>query len=555
MKKTSLFILLLICSHSLLAQWGELGGTGSVRFAGKRFSSMYAMAADDSGNIFIGGSFSTVWKYNNALKTWSELGSAASGGTPLNITKVIDKLCTDRAGNVYALCYTGDYNDLYRWEKATNAWSKLDSLMSGTTDMKTDKVGNVYFNGVGPTPDVQFIKKWDGSSWTKFGPDLHDMYSPYMMVGDIEGITVNDSGHVYASKDGYILKNNGTTWVDTFATGIHSAIRIMTCDPDGNLYFAIDWPGPIEQLVYKLDAKTRKIDLLCRKAPTFPTYNTSMVSALATVSSTELYVGGYAIVNETPHMPVAKWDKLTDSWYKVGQDTDMINGSNVSCMVIDTFNKKGKLLVGGMLYNTVVGGYADQFVAEYTPPCNAYFTLLPASSAHTYTLTDYCTGTGKLNYLWTWGDGKADTGAKPTHIYDSAGIYQICVAMTDSLGCSSSFCMPANSYLAKTTADMIYVNVVRGKPTHITDQLTQEYGFSVYPNPTNSTFVATGKCTDREANILVKDLSGKVLQQEKVMVRDGSFRQSISLDNIASGMYFIELQTSAGTSILKLFKN
>jgi hypothetical protein len=555
MKKLSLIILLLICSHLLFAQWDELGGAGSVRFAGKHFSGMYAMAADDSGNIFIGGSFSTVWKYNNALKTWGELGSAASGGTPLNITNVIDKLCTDRAGNVYALCYTGDYNDLYRWKKATNAWSKLDSLMSGTTDIKADKAGNIYVNGLDSVTRVQFIKKWDGSSWSKFGPDLYDMYSPYVMLGEMGGIALNDSGHVYASKGGYILKNNGTAWVDTFYTGILSTIRIMTCDPDGNLYFAMDWRGPIHQLVYKLDAKTRKVDLLCRKVPTFATHSETQVLAMATVSSTELYVSGHVIVNEAPYMPVAKWDKLTDSWYKVGQDTDVINGANGSCMLIDTFNKKGKLLVGGMLYNTVIGGFGDQFVAEYTPPCNAYFTLSPTSVAHTYTLTDYCTGTGKLNYLWTWGDGKVDTGTTPTHIYDSAGIYQICVAMTDSLGCTSSFCMPANSHLAKTTADMVYVNVVRSKPTHIADQATPGNTFSVYPNPTATSCMAIGKCANREAHILVKDLSGKVLLEEKVAVRDGSFRQSISLDNIASGMYFIELQTSTGSNTLKLFKN
>jgi len=45
---------------------------------------------------------------------------------------------------------------------------------------------------------------------------------------------------------------------------------------------------------------------------------------------------------------------------------------------------------------------------------------------------------GIISYLWTFGDGDQSTDINPTHIYSSAGSYQVSLFVTDSLGCTNT---------------------------------------------------------------------------------------------------------------------
>ncbi|MDF2438767.1 MAG: hypothetical protein K0Q95_3143 [Bacteroidota bacterium] len=48
------------------------------------------------------------------------------------------------------------------------------------------------------------------------------------------------------------------------------------------------------------------------------------------------------------------------------------------------------------------------------------------------------TSTGAANYSWDFGDGSFSTVAAPSHVYTSAGIYQVKLIATSGLGCSDS---------------------------------------------------------------------------------------------------------------------
>ena len=43
-------------------------------------------------------------------------------------------------------------------------------------------------------------------------------------------------------------------------------------------------------------------------------------------------------------------------------------------------------------------------------------------------------------WAWTFGDGNIDSVANPVHTYDSSGMYQVCLVITDSYGCRDTFC-------------------------------------------------------------------------------------------------------------------
>jgi gliding motility-associated-like protein len=80
-------------------------------------------------------------------------------------------------------------------------------------------------------------------------------------------------------------------------------------------------------------------------------------------------------------------------------------------------------------YITLVGGvypyFTDSVSAACKPPATAFFN-------------NQTTGPGTLSYSWSFGDGGTSTQATPTHIYMSAGTYNVTVIATSSLGCGDT---------------------------------------------------------------------------------------------------------------------
>ena len=66
-----------------------------------------------------------------------------------------------------------------------------------------------------------------------------------------------------------------------------------------------------------------------------------------------------------------------------------------------------------------------------------------------------------LTFSWTFGDGAAGTGDKPTHTYADNGTYDVCLTVTDSLGASSMVCTFANIINIAPTVLPIFVDQTR----------------------------------------------------------------------------------------------
>lgn len=89
--------------------------------------------------------------------------------------------------------------------------------------------------------------------------------------------------------------------------------------------------------------------------------------------------------------------------------------------------------------------YCDSILVDTanTAGCYAYFGWNGTNSGDVY-FTDY-SGTGNiLDYItsWTWcfGDGSSSTDQNPTHFYSYPGLYNVCLAITTSSGCSATYC-------------------------------------------------------------------------------------------------------------------
>lgn len=91
---------------------------------------------------------------------------------------------------------------------------------------------------------------------------------------------------------------------------------------------------------------------------------------------------------------------------------------------------------------TVDEAWKDWYVCRDTViNCDPTFTwsTTPGTTAF-YFLANGDPNSG-LSYMWDFGDGSTGTGANPTHNYNSAGPFFVCLTVSNNfLGCSASFC-------------------------------------------------------------------------------------------------------------------
>jgi hypothetical protein len=178
--------------------------------------------------------------------------------------------------------------------------------------------------------------------------------------------------------------------------------------------------------------------------------------------------------------------------------------------------------------------------------CSAHFDLYPTSTPHVYNVVNKASGKEPINYFWSWGDGKSDTIAYPTHSYDTSGYYKICLSITDFAGCKNTYC---NSfYLLKSPNPMIKVNVI---PDIIgINEISGEKSIYIYPNPTsNELYISKTKyLTLKKINII--DVTGRLLRNEYPQNSD---IQKIEVNYLAKGLYFIEFDMADGKRITAKF--
>lgn len=170
--------------------------------------------------------------------------------------------------------------------------------------------------------------------------------------------------------------------------------------------------------------------------------------------------------------------------------------------------------------------------------CSSYFSLYPDSAPHVYTAVNMADGNGPLTYVWNWGDGSIDSIAYPSHTYANPGLYNICLTITDTTGCSSTYC--SNYYLLKNMDNIIQVNVT-SYATNI-DIFSNEPHLEIYPNPATSSVVLTvsKKLVGSTASII--DITGKKI----VTVKIEDAQSVLSTQGLYPGVYFLSVVDNMG---------
>jgi PKD repeat protein len=203
-------------------------------------------------------------------------------------------------------------------------------------------------------------------------------------------------------------------------------------------------------------------------------------------------------------------------------------------------------------YTAVVSNLACIDSVSYTvsslpSSCHAQFTLVADTiTAHNWYALNQSYGTGTINYSWNWGDGSApDSSPTPSHIYTTPGYYPICLTITDSTLCSSSYC-DSSTYISKSNANtMITIQVVNQLPppvfTGLTNTANENDRLLLYPNPSKGVYVIKNGWAQ---SIEVFNLLGEsVLKLNNV--------NSFSIINEPSGIYFCKINHNKLVKLMK----
>jgi len=344
--------------------WMSIGGPVS---GSGTYWPVYALAIDNAGKLYAGGTFSAVGGVlaGNIAKwssgTWSVVGS----GTNRFDTLGVAALAVDHAGNLYA---GGQFDtaggiaaaNIARWNGS--AWSALGDVYGTVHALAVDATGNLYaagvFDSVG-TIAAQNIAKWNGNTWTALGTGTNR----YLWVSTL---AVDRPGNLYAGgiftaaggvPVGHIAKWNGSAW-SALGSGANGQVNALVIDSSGNVYAGGDFDtagGVAASHIAKWNGTVWA---------TLGKGIEGSVTSLAFDSSGNLFAGGsFDTAGGIAAKNVARWDG--SAWTPLGSGTN----DYVRALAVDASDN---LYAGG--YFTVAGGKASAFVAMCSlngPPVRA----------------------------------------------------------------------------------------------------------------------------------------------------------------------------------------
>lgn len=166
------------------------------------------------------------------------------------------------------------------------------------------------------------------------------------------------------------------------------------------------------------------------------------------------------------------------------------------------------------------------------------------------------TGNLPLTYLWDFGDGTTSTQAYPFHIYNNPGNYVICLTVSDSLGCSSSYCDSTAgmrlSQLAQIGSLTIYApgNVVGIKESQSIEDLM------LMPNPADDyTSLSFMSLQNDDLQIDIVNLLGEKVYSLISNCKTGKNEFILPTIDLSSGCFLLKIKKGKSRPIvLKLIR-
>ncbi len=213
--------------------------------------------------------------------------------------------------------------------------------------------------------------------------------------------------------------------------------------------------------------------------------------------------------------------------------------------------------------------YCDTVTVTSATPlqCNAEFIIDTVNSQPGTVVvwnTSSITGgspAASANFYWDFGDGNSSTLAYPTHQYQNAGSYAICLTLTSidstALGvysCTSTFC---DSLTVDQNGNIIYKGALVGWTLVVLNPATigvDEDLFaqaSFYPNPATNNVIIDIPTGIDDAQIEIYSTNGQLVKQH---VLNTGVKNDLNVSDLSAGMYILNLELNDKTKQYKFIK-
>ncbi|MCC7513328.1 MAG: PKD domain-containing protein [Bacteroidia bacterium] len=246
--------------------------------------------------------------------------------------------------------------------------------------------------------------------------------------------------------------------------------------------------------------------------------------------------GGYALTGEW--LPVSGIDLIlikTNANGTVG--CNELSTTLISTNIFPQISNPATLSSNGGAALTVTSLSSNGGIVTNPCSCSSYFTLYADIIPHNWIAVNQATGQQPITYSWNWGDGSANSsGSTPSHTYNTAGYYNICLSITDFAGCTSIYC-DSSTYLYKSNSNGTMVNVNVILPTGINIPEPNENTISFFPNPTSGVFIIFFPENFRKGKIEIYNVMGEKIYIDVV---DGESKKEINFKKHFCGNLFCE---------------
>lgn len=296
--------------------WVSMGGLFGAN------GPIYAIVADDSGNLYVGGDFTIAGDVfaNRVAKwdgsRWSNLGDGLTDGFLSRVLALAISGSNLYAGGSFLLAGGVPSACVARWDG--NHWSAVGQGVDSSVYALATSGNDLYVAGQftsatntdGTPVLVNHIAKWEGNQWSPVGQGLNDWVSALaffeneLYVGGYFTIaTNNDATPITVNR---IAKWNENTWLP-LGLGVNDAVRVLLSLGDnlyagGNFTTAIGGDGSDLVLNYVGRWDGQSWNALGNGI------DEGGVLALTGAGNT-LYAGGVFITDiGVVNCPVAKWD-------------------------------------------------------------------------------------------------------------------------------------------------------------------------------------------------------------------------------------------------------
>lgn len=369
------------------------------------------------------------------------------------------------------------------------------------------------------------LLKYDGISWTSFNSSNSGLPSD-----DVFDVAFDNSGNMWVGTAGGLTKYDGSNWTTTNPVSVGAlsqTVRAIAFDANNNLWIGTG----------------------CN------TYSGSGLGCDIMKFDGTNWIGYNTLNTNLPQSSVTtiNFDANGNLW--AGTDNGLVEFDGTNWMVANTFNSG---LLSDSIRSIAFDSNGDKWIAtcgggvavykggNLPNGCSAHFVIIEDTAmAHHYYVINTATGAAPINYLWDWGDGNTSTGAFPSHTYDTAGYYSICLTVSDNSGCSSYYCW--SSPLIKSGNSMITVDVVSPFSVN-TIEKAENFDISVYPNPAKENVSIEVSEGLKSSELKIFNIQGKLV---KYFILN-STQTTINISDLESGFYFIKVQDEHKTLLRKL---